>query len=317
QRARAARGEEGYLGREQVVPGLAELPATRFVGYDRLETESRVLALLVDGESVPAVHRGQEVEVVLDHTPFYPAGGGQVGDSGTITGADGQVEIVDAQRTEAGLILHKGRVTSGRLAVGQRVLATVDAPTRAATQRHHTATHLLHAALHEILGEHANQAGSLVAPDRLRFDFTHFEPVGAEQLAALEQRVNEQIMADLPVTWTEMPLDDALRLGAKALFGEKYGERVRVVRIGDYSLELCGGTHVQRSGQLGFFKIVAEGSVAAGVRRIEAVAGEAAWRHVAAQEALVRDVSAKLRTPPGELVQQVDGLLAQLRRLEK
>jgi len=318
ERARAARGDEGYMGRDQQkVPGLTQLPATEFVGYDRLEIEGRVLALLVNGESVAAAHRGQEVEVVLDRTPFYPEGGGQVGDTGTISGADGQVEVLDARRTEAGLILHRGRVASGRLAVGQRVLATVDGRTRAATQRHHTATHLLHAALHEILGEHANQAGSLVAPDRLRFDFTHFEPLTAEQLAALERRVNKQIIADLPVTWTEMPLADARRIGARALFGEKYGDRVRVVRIGDYSLELCGGTHVQRSGELGFFKIVSEGSVAAGVRRIEAVAGEAAWRHVAAQEALLREVSDRLRTPLAQIPQQLDGMLSQLRRLEK
>ncbi|MFS8533728.1 MAG: alanine--tRNA ligase [Limnochordales bacterium] len=318
ERARAARGEEGYLGKDtHMAPSLSQLPRTEFLGYEKLEAEARVLALVVKGESVPVVTRGQEVEVVLDRTPFYPEGGGQVGDTGTITGADGQVEIVDARRSEAGLIMHKGRVTSGRLAVGERVLATVDAQTRAATQRHHTATHLLHAALGEILGEHATQAGSLVAPDRLRFDFTHFEPVSPEQLAALERRVNEKIMADLPVTWTEMPLADAKRLGAKALFGEKYGERVRVVRIGDYSLELCGGTHVQRSGELGFFKIISEGSVAAGVRRIEAVAGEAAWRYVAAQEALVRDVSNRLRTAPAQILQQLDGLLAQLRKVEK
>ncbi len=318
ERARAARGEEGYLGRDtQAAPALAQLPRTEFLGYDRLESEARVLALLVNGESVPAVTRGQEVEVVLDRTPFYAAGGGQVGDTGTLTGADGQLEVADAQRTEAGLILHKGKVASGRLAVGERVLATVDGKTRAATQRHHTATHLLHAALGEILGEHANQAGSLVAPDRLRFDFTHFEPVSSEQLAALEKRVNQLVVADVPVTWTEMSLADARRLGAKALFGEKYGEQVRVVRVGDYSLELCGGTHVQRTGELGFFKIVSEGSVAAGVRRIEAVAGDAAWRHVAAQEALVREVSERLRTPPAQVPQQLDGLLSQLRRLEK
>ena len=318
ERARAARGEEGYLGKDtHAAPGLSQLPRTEFLGYEKLEAEARVLALVVNGDSVPAVTRGQEVEVVLDRTPFYPEGGGQVGDTGTVTGAAGQIEIVDARRTEAGLIMHKGRVTSGRLAVGEWVLATVDGQTRAATQRHHTATHLLHAALGEILGEHATQAGSLVAPDRLRFDFTHFEPVSPDQLAAIERRVNEKIMADLPVTWTEMALADARRLGAKALFGEKYGERVRVVRIGDYSLELCGGTHVQRSGELGFFKIVSEGSVAAGVRRIEAVAGEAAWRHVAAQEALVRDVSDRLRAAPAQIPQQLEALLAQLRRVEK
>ncbi|MBO8141452.1 MAG: alanine--tRNA ligase [Firmicutes bacterium] len=318
ERARAARDEDGYLGRDQkMTSGLEHLPGTDFVGYEQLETAARVLAILSGGSPVSEVGRGQDVEVVLDRTPFYPEGGGQVPDTGTITGADGQLEVKDVQRTGGGLVIHRGRMLSGRLAVGDAVLASVDAEARLATQRHHTATHLLHAALQEILGSHANQAGSLVAPSRLRFDFTHFAPVEPEQLAALERRVNQTIMADLPVSWTEMPLEEARRMGAKALFGEKYGDVVRVVRIGDYSLELCGGTHVRRSGELGMFKIVAETGVAAGVRRIEAVAGEPAWEYVAAQDRLVREMAGRLRTVPQEMPKHLDGVLADVRRLEK
>ncbi len=255
--------------------------------------------------------------MVLDVTPFYAEGGGQVGDSGTITGADGQVEVTDVQKTEAGVFMHYGRVVSGRLRVGDAVLATVDEKTRTATQRHHTATHLLHAALHRVLGDHAEQAGSLVAPDRLRFDFTHFEPLTERQIHAVERLVNEKIMEAIPVTWEEMSLEEARRKGAKALFGEKYGEHVRVVGIGDYSLELCGGTHMNNSGEIGPFKIISEGSVAAGVRRIEAVAGDAAWRYIAGQDELVRSLSRLLQAGPQQLREHVDGVLEQVRRLER
>lgn len=318
ERARAARTGGSYLGTED--EGLAHIdgvPPTDFVGYGQLAAEARVVALLVEGQAVDEATAGQEALIVLDTTPFYAEGGGQVGDSGTITGGDGQVEVTDVQKTDSGVFVHYGRVASGRLRIGDVVLATVDEEARLATQRHHTATHLLHAALQEVLGEHAEQAGSLVAPERLRFDFTHFEPLTEEQLHDVERRVNEKIMDAIPVTWQEMSLDDARNRGAKALFGEKYSEQVRVVGIGDYSLELCGGTHMNNSGEIGPFKIISEGSVAAGVRRIEAVAGNEAWRYIAGQDELVRGLSRLLQAGPQQLREHVNSVLEELRRLER
>src|SRR5690606_1671521 len=295
ERARAARGGGSYLGVEPEVWAQVDVPPTLFVGYTTLSWEARVQALLVGGEMVGEARQGQDALVILDATPFYAEAGGQVGDTGTITAPGGQLLVKDVQKNDSGVYVHFAKITSGRIRGGHVVLATVDEKTRVATMRHHTATHLLHAALQEVLGEHALQAGSLVAPDRLRFDFTHFEPLTPEQLATIERIVNEKIMAALPVTWEEMPLEQARRLGAKALFGEKYGEIVRVVRIGDYSLELCGGTHMNNSGEIGPFKIVSEGSVAAGVRRIEALAGEPAWRYIAERDELVRAVARRLQ----------------------
>lgn len=318
ERARAARGGGSYLGVEaEVWAQIDDVPATQFVGYTQLSAEAKVLALIADGEPVGEVRQGQEVLVVLDTTPFYAEGGGQVGDKGTITAADGQLVVTDVQKNEAGVHVHFARVMAGVVRLDDAVLATVDEQTRVATQRHHTATHLLHAALQQVLGDHAEQAGSLVAPDRLRFDFTHFEPLTEEQLSAIERLVNAHIMAAAPVTWQEMPIDEARQQGAKALFGEKYGEHVRVVRIGDYSLELCGGTHMNNSGEIGPFKIVSEGSVAAGVRRIEALAGDAAWRYISERDDLVRNLGQRLQAGPGQLVQQLDTVMAQLRQAEK
>ncbi|MFO7265108.1 MAG: alanine--tRNA ligase [Bacillota bacterium] len=317
ERARAARGGGSYLGVEPEVWAQVEVPPTRFVGYTTLSWEARVQALLVGGEMVGEARQGQDALVILDATPFYAEAGGQVGDTGTITAPGGQLLVKDVQKNDSGVYVHFAKITSGRIRVGDVVLATVDEKTRVATMRHHTATHLLHAALQEVLGEHALQAGSLVAPDRLRFDFTHFEPLTPEQLATIERIVNEKIMAALPVTWEEMPLEQARRLGAKALFGEKYGEIVRVVRIGDYSLELCGGTHMNNSGEIGPFKIVSEGSVAAGVRRIEALAGEPAWRYIAERDELVRAVARRLQVAPAQVEEKLESVLLQLRQTER
>ena len=317
ERARAARGGGSYLGVEPEVWAQVEVPPTRFVGYTTLSWEARVQALLVGGEMVGEARQGQDALVILDATPFYAEAGGQVGDTGTITAPGGQLLVKDVQKNDSGVYVHFAKITSGRIRVGDVVLATVDEKTRVATMRHHTATHLLHAALQEVLGEHALQAGSLVAPDRLRFDFTHLEPLTPEQLATIERIVNEKIMAALPVTWEEMPLEQARRLGAKALFGEKYGEIVRVVRIGDYSLELCGGTHMNNSGEIGPFKIVSEGSVAAGVRRIEALAGEPAWRYIAERDELVRAVARRLQVAPAQVEEKLESVLLQLRQTER
>ncbi|MHB8732061.1 MAG: alanine--tRNA ligase [bacterium] len=254
--------------------------STVFVGYDALEAEGRVLALLVDGRRVAEARQGEAVEVICDRTPFYAQSGGQVGDTGTITAGPGVVEVEDTQRPVADLIVHRGRVRTGALREGDRVRLAVDAPRRQDIMRNHTATHLLHAALREVLGEHARQAGSLVAPDRLRFDFAHVRPLTAEERAKIEARVNEQIRAALPVTTETKPYREAVASGAMALFGEKYGDEVRVVSVDGYSRELCGGTHVRSTAEIGRFALTHEGSVGSGVRRIEAVTGAAAEQRV-------------------------------------
>lgn len=318
--ARAARTQTGYLG-DMSDSSLAnlELPATTFLGYEQTEAEAKVLALLARGERVErvAAEFNEEIEVVLDSTPFYPEGGGQIADNGTITGRNGVIQISDVKRVGNGVILHRGRIVSGELSEGDSVVATVDAKDRWDTARNHTGTHLLHKALHEIVGSHAKQAGSLVAPDRLRFDFTHFQPLTPEEIAAIEERVNARILENLPVTTAETTFEEATKAGAIALFGEKYGDRVRVVSIGDYSKELCGGTHVRSSGDLGLFKIVAETGVASGVRRIEAVTGDKAHRFVREQEDALHLAARRLQVAPLEVPRQVERLVAQLKSLER
>ncbi|MDR7402464.1 MAG: alanine--tRNA ligase [Armatimonadota bacterium] len=317
ERARAAQAF-GLRPDERRYAALAEAGVTsEFIGYRRLRARARVLAVLVPDGQVQEAREGAEVEVVLDRTPFYPEGGGQVGDTGVLAGRDGEVEVTDTQRPLPGLIVHRGRVVRGRIRAGQSVRAAVDQARRWDIMRNHTATHLLHRALREVLGEHARQAGSLVAPDRLRFDFVHTAPLTAAQRAAVEERVNEQILADLPVRARWMSLEDALRLGAVALFGEKYGDRVRVVSIADYSRELCGGTHLSRTSQAGLFKVTAESGVAAGIRRVEAVTGRGVLALLRQQEATLRALSERLRAGPEELVERVARLLERERDLER
>ncbi|HHW13452.1 MAG TPA: alanine--tRNA ligase, partial [Firmicutes bacterium] len=304
ERARAARGEGAYLDKALAAYGrLAErltaegaLP-NRFSGYDRTADEGTVVALLQGGEEVSEAGEG-EAEVVLSVTPFYAESGGQVADQGFLTGPAGRFEVTDVRRPREGLIVHRGRLLEGRLRVGETVRAEVDAVRRQATARNHTATHLLHRALREVLGEHATQAGSLVAPDRLRFDFNHFAPVGADQLRAVERMVNARIREDLPVTVEVTTREAAEAKGAMALFGEKYGKDVRLVEIDDFSRELCGGTHVRRTGELGFFKILTEEGVAAGVRRVEALTGEAAEEYLFGRHDLVAAAAERLKVTP-------------------
>ncbi|HLY24089.1 MAG TPA: alanine--tRNA ligase [bacterium] len=291
--------------------------ATVFVGYDTLEAEGRVAALLVDGRRVVEAPRGAAVEVVCDRTPFYAQSGGQVGDTGTITAAAGVVEVEDTQRPAVDLIVHRGRVRTGVLREGDRVRLAVDAPRRQDITRNHTATHLLHAALREVLGEHARQAGSLVAPDRLRFDFAHVRPLTADERAKIEARVNEQILAALPVTTETKPYREAVASGATALFGEKYGEEVRVVSVDGYSRELCGGTHVRTTGEIGLFLITAEGSVGAGIRRVEAVTGRAAVARARATDAALRQAAEVMRVPPDEVPARVRALAERVQSLER
>jgi alanyl-tRNA synthetase len=288
------------------------------VGYETLEAEGRVLALLVEGRRVAEVHPGAAVEVICDRTPFYAQAGGQVGDTGTIDAGPGaSLDVEDTQRPAAGLIVHRGRVRTGMLREGDRVRLAVDPPRRWDIMRNHTATHLLHAALREVLGEHARQAGSLVAPDRLRFDFAHMHPLSADERARIEARVNEQILAAVPVTTEIRPYREAVASGAMALFGEKYADEVRVVGIDGYSRELCGGTHVRTTAEIGLFLLTSEASVGAGIRRIEAVTGRAAVARARDAEAALRAAAEILHVSPDKLPARVRVLAERVHAAER
>jgi alanyl-tRNA synthetase len=290
---------------------------TAFRGYERLAGEGRVVALVAaDGTLVPSLAEGARGRVVLDETPFYAESGGQVGDAGELVAADAAFVVEDTQKMRDAHA-HLGRVTRGTLKVGDRVEARVAAAQRAATARNHSATHLLHAALRRVLGEHVQQKGSLVEAARLRFDFSHFQPVTPAEVARIEAIVNAEILANVEGRTRVMAYDDALAAGAVALFGEKYGDTVRVLSFGAFSTELCGGTHVGRTGDIGLVKIVSEGGVAAGIRRIEAVTGEGALAYLNAGEALLREVGALVRGGRDEVVEKVTALGERARRLER
>lgn len=318
EKARSARGKMGYLGDETSSPysRFADQYQTEFVGYDQLEAATHILAILRDGESVDSAAQGDKVDIILSKTPFYAEGGGQVADTGTLTAAGGAVEVRDVSKYNQTLIIHHGVVASGQIKVGDEVLATVYQYERLGAARNHTATHLLHKALKEVVGEHVNQAGSLVTPDRLRFDFTHFEALTREQLDEIEARVNSRILENLSVDTIITDLEEALAQGAVALFEEKYGNKVRIIQIGDYSKELCGGTHVRQTGEIGIFKIVSEGAVAAGIRRIEALTGKAAMKYIAEQEKILSELSFRLQAGPGEVVQKLERVLLHVKQLE-
>ncbi len=270
-----------------------------FVGYETLSVDAKVTALVLDGSEVDAAEAGTAVEVILDCTPFYGRSGGQVGDSGTIIFDSGSMEVGDTIKPCPELTVHKGRVVSGLLHVGDNVRATVDGEKRAATARNHSSTHLLHAVLRELLGDHVKQAGSLVSSERLRFDFTHFAQVDSETIQELERRVNRHITANLPVETTVMTKEEAMKTGAMAIFEERYGAQVRVVGVGEgVSRELCGGTHAHRTGDIGLFRVLGETSVAANVRRIEAITGEAALAHDQKLEQMLRSAALLLKTKP-------------------
>lgn len=291
-------------------------PATTFRGYEVLEERANVLALYKDGAPVDELLEGEMGVVVLDSTPFYAESGGQVGDCGELRGANGIFGVEDTQKIQVAVFGHHGVVRTGRIAVGHGVLARVDAEARARTARNHSVTHLMHKALREILGAHVQQKGSQVDPDRTRFDFAHTAPLSAEEIREVEELVNAEILANAATEAKVMALEDAQRTGAMMLFGEKYGDEVRVLSIGS-STELCGGTHVARTGDIGLFKIVSEGGVAAGVRRVEAVTGERALRYVQEQERRVQGISALLKTQPEEIAERVAGLIDNVRALEK
>lgn len=318
ERARKSRTAHGYLDSTlDAYKELAGAVSTEFVGYECGETQAKILGIIVDGHSVDSAQEGAEVAVVLDRTPFYAEGGGQVGDEGLIETDTGLVRVKDVRKPVEGLVSHFGVVERGYIAVASAAKAVIAAEERHSTARHHTATHLLHKALKDVVGDHVNQAGSYVGPKRLRFDFTHFQALTAEELQRVEAEVNQQILRNLPVVPTITDLDSAKAQGAVALFGEKYGDRVRMIRVGDYSLELCGGTHVQATGEIGLFKIISEGSVAAGVRRIEAVAGLEALAFINGQIQILQELQAKLQSKPEQLPEQVERLLEANRALEK
>jgi len=290
---------------------------TEFTGYDHLADQSHIVALYAQGQPVETLQAGQEGVIVLDKTPFYAESGGQVGDKGRITVNGAVFQVTDTQKQGGNLFLHKGKVISGAFTQGQDCAAHVDANERKATELNHSATHILHAALRQILGDHVAQKGSLVNPERLRFDFSHFEPVTTEEIAELERIVNEQIRLNTPVTADIMAKDDAVKAGAMALFGEKYGAEVRVLKIGEFSTELCGGTHVERAGDIGCFKIIGETGVAAGVRRIEAVTGQGCIDWIASRDKALASISGLLKSSPDKAAEKVEQLLEKTRSLEK
>jgi alanyl-tRNA synthetase len=297
---------------------VAQLEPTEFLGYYQMQAGGlEVVALLRDGRAVDVIEAGDEAVVLLDRTPFYAESGGQVGDTGALAEQGVRFTVADTRKLAGQFHGHVGLLESGTLRKGDHVLASIDTTRRAATVLNHSATHLLHAALRQVLGTHVAQKGSLVAPDRLRFDFSHFHPVTAGELAEVEHRVNAEIRANHAVEIRHMGMQEALDAGAMALFGEKYGERVRVLRMGETSVELCGGTHVDRTGDIGLFKIVSEGGVSAGVRRIEAVTGEGAMAHVARLEAHVDEVARLLGAPVGEAGDKLRALFDRQKSLER
>jgi alanyl-tRNA synthetase len=289
---------------------------TDFLGYSTTTDVGTVIALLKNGAAVQSLAKGDEGEVVLDRTPFYAESGGQVGDTGTLGNVAARFIVGDTQK-RGSVNSHLGKVDQGAISVGDKLAAHVDAARRRAIMANHSATHLMHAALRKVLGTHVQQKGSLVAPDRLRFDFAHNSPVTQDELRRVENIVNEQIRANAPAETREMPYDAAVAAGAIALFGEKYEKDVRVLRFGDFSMELCGGTHVARMGDIGLFKIVSEGGVQAGVRRIEAVTAQGAYDYVTATDQIVKDLAGLLRGTRDDVKTKVTDALERIRQLEK
>ncbi|MDP1769525.1 MAG: alanine--tRNA ligase [Nitrospirota bacterium] len=316
-RARKTGGFEQETTRPAVAELAGRLGATKFIGYDRLESDSVVLAILKGDRLVKEAAEGDEVELVLDVTPFYAEGGGQVGDRGLLKGPDGQVEIQETTRPVPTVILHKGTVMKGRIREGEALHTTVDATTRQAAQRNHTATHLLHAALRDMLGPHVKQYGSLVGPNRLRFDFAHFRPLTSRDIDEIEMVVNREVRKNERVATEVMSIQDAVAKGALAFFGDKYGEQVRVVTVESFSKELCGGTHCRQTGDIGLFRIESETGVAAGVRRIEAQTGSGALAHMKRLETDIRELADLLKVGQSELVAKTRKVITQLKDKER
>jgi len=316
------RGRDAWKGvAEKEVSPVYKILAKRydpviFSGYDRTALRSRIIAVIKADREVDAANEGEEVDVVLEETPFYSEGGGQVGDTGVIQSPDGELLVLNTFSPVEGMIVHRGKVTSGKLTTGDQVEALIDRKRRKAIERHHSATHLLQRALREVVGEHISQAGSFVGPDYFRFDFTHYESLTPDELERVEARVNLLTVANDPVRTFHLSLEDAKNQGALAFFGEKYGDRVRMIDVGGYSRELCGGTHVKNTGEIGLFSIVSESSIAAGVRRIEAISGENAYRKAAETKKIIRDLSEQLKTAPREIPGRLKKMEKEIKILE-
>ncbi|MGM0501734.1 MAG: alanine--tRNA ligase, partial [Bacillota bacterium] len=317
-RARAAREDydEGHSELELFKDIRDRVEEVEFVGYDSYQITTNIKSITQQEAEQERLKAGDQGRVILEQTPFYAESGGQIGDQGLIKTESGQAKVIDTLEI-AELVVHEVEVQEGELVVGAEARAEINNDLREATAKNHTATHLLHQALKEVLGDHVNQSGSSVTPERLRFDFSHFEAVSAAELIEIEKKVNRQVQADLEVAVEVMSLEEAKKEGAVALFGEKYGSEVRLVSAGDYSTELCGGTHIDATGEIGLFKIVSESGVAAGTRRIEAVTGQRALKYVQDKEKLIADAAEKLKTSPDELLDKIDKLQGQVKDLEK
>lgn len=302
---------------DSVFDKLDKSVKTIFVGYENTSTDASILYIVKDGEIVDTAQEGDEVTVILDKTAFYAEGGGQVGDTGTIATKNGSIKVENCTKTADGKFLHEGIIENGLIENGTAAQVKIDIKRRMAICRNHTTTHLLHKALRTVLGDHVHQAGSLVEPNKLRFDFSHFSAMSPEELKAVEDMTNEAILSSMNVDVKEMPIDEAKKLGAMALFGEKYGSTVRVVKVEDYSVEFCGGTHLANTAQAGLVKILGESGVAAGVRRLEALTGEAAIRYYAEKESLLNEVSAALKASPQDSLKKVENLNQELKSAEK
>ncbi|MDD3165602.1 MAG: alanine--tRNA ligase [Oscillospiraceae bacterium] len=314
-RARQARKALGDLAWAGIDLGLEDNTPTKFTGYDHLTDCGKVLAVVAEGEISSSAFAGQEAILVLDQTPLYAEMGGQVADHGTITRDGAAFVVTNVQKNKGGKFLHYGHMQTGEICVGDTVTASVELARRKAIMRAHSATHLLQRALRDVLGDHVQQAGSLVEPDRLRFDFTHFSAITPEQLQAINDRVADLVLDGMPVTTKEMPIEDARKLGAMALFGEKYGNVVRVVSMGDQSIEFCGGTHLDDTAKVGPFRIVSEGSAASGVRRIEAVTGKLMLNQMEKMNQRLLMVAEKLKTTPPEILHRIEGVLTEMHDL--
>ena len=316
-----ARAAWAGSGEEKVKPVYKETASSVkppvFTGYDGLEASAEIAAIIKGDRRVSEAREGDEVELVLDGTPFYAESGGQVGDTGELLGEAAKFEVNDTIRPVENLIVHRGKVKKGTFKTGDAVLAKVDAEKRADTARHHTATHILHSTLRSVLGEHVKQAGSLVAPDRCRFDYTHYTALTEREKERIEELVNERILENHPVETAVMDIEQAVASGAMALFDEKYGDKVRVVTVRDVSKELCGGTHTGASGDIGLFKIVSESGIAAGVRRLEILAGRRAYQAVKKQEQSLQDISRLLKASDPDIAGRVERLINQVRETEK
>ena len=314
-RARKAREALGDLGWAGIEFG-SDMPATEFIGYDHTEADGKVLAIVAEDELRDEVVSGADAVLVLDQTPFYAEMGGQVADQGVITGENGaRFEVTNVQKNKGGKFMHYGKVTAGQFQVGGTVHAAIDTERRQAIMRAHSATHLLDAALKKVLGDHVHQAGSLVEPDRLRFDFTHFEAITPEQLSQIDELVNTAILTGYPVVTEVLPIEAAKQRGAVALFGEKYGDTVRVVEMGDFSMEFCGGTHLDNTAKAGPFRIKSESSVASGVRRIEATVGKATLETIRQNHLVLGHMAQMLKTTPGDLENRIQQQVTEIKEL--